>query len=82
MTFSGSALGSSRRRSTPPSNIVAKKAVISSHLLKIQLCSGWEGRVATFTNITEKVPTLLTFIVLSKIFMQIEKNKYIKIKKN
>lgn len=53
----------------PPSNVVdKKKTVISTHLLKIQLCAGWEGRggVATFTNNNENVPTLLTSIALRK----------------
>ena len=40
-----------------------KKTLISTHLLKIQLCSGGRRGVATFTNITEKVPALLISIV-------------------
>ena len=42
-------------------------------LLKIQLCFGWEGRggVTSFTNITGKVPTLLTSIVEPKCVPQV-----------
>ena len=48
----------------PPSNVVAKKeAVLSTHLKKFNFVWGERGEVATFTNITEKVPTLLTSTV-------------------
>ena len=40
-----------------------KKHSVSPILLQIQLCLGWEGRFASFSNITGKVPTLLTSIV-------------------
>ena len=67
MTFFGSALGSSRRHPTPsPAMLWTKKTVISTHLIKIQLCAGGGGGggggggVATFTNNNENVPTLLT----------------------
>ena len=39
-----------------------KKDSIPPFLLKIQLCLRVRGGVASFTNITGKVPTLVTFI--------------------
>ena len=82
MTFFGSALGSSRRRPTLPQQCCGQK---SSHFhpwcSKFIFVRGGRGGVATFTNNNEKVPTLLTSIVLSKIFMQIEKKKYKKNRK-
>jgi len=71
MTFFGSALGSSRRRPTPPNNVVAKKQSFPPICSKFNFVRGGRGGVAKFTNITEN----LTFIVLTKIFMQIEKIK-------
>ena len=45
MTIFLPALGSSRRPPTPPPAMLwPKEAVISTHLLKIQLCLGWKGR--------------------------------------
>ena len=68
MTIFLTALGSSRRPPLPPaptpSNTVAKKkAVISTRLKKFNFVWGGTGEVATFTNIAEKVPTLLTSTV-------------------
>ena len=67
MTIFWSALGSSFRRPpllpTPPSNVVAKKALFSTHFAQDStLFSGVRGGVTSFDNITVKVPTLLTAI--------------------
>ena len=59
-----SALGSSRRPPTSPSNVVAKKST-HFHPFCSKFNFVWGGRegVASFSNITGKVPTLLTSIV-------------------
>ena len=63
----GSALGSSRRPPPPPtspSNVVAKKKSTQFHPFcsKFNFVWGGRGGVASFSNITGKVPTLLTSI--------------------
>ena len=59
-----SALGSSRRPPTSPSNVVAKKST-HFHPFWSKFNFGWGGRggVASFSNITGKVPTLLASFV-------------------
>ena len=59
-----SALGSSRRPPTSPSNVVAKKSPhFHPFCSKSNFVWGGRGGVASFSNITGKVPTLLTSIV-------------------
>ena len=62
-----SALGSSRRPPTSPSNVVAKKSThFHPFCSKSNFVWGGRGGVASFSNITGKVPTLLTSIVRKK----------------
>ena len=59
-----STLGSSRRPPTSPSNVVAKKSThFHPFCSKFNFVWGGRGGVASFSNITGKVPTLLTSIV-------------------
>ena len=59
-----SALGSSRRAPTSPSNVVAKKSPhFHPFCSKSNFVWGGRGGVASFSHITGKVPTLLTSIV-------------------
>ena len=59
-----SALGSSRRPPTSPSNVVAKKSPhFHPFCSKSNFVWGGRGGVASFSHITGKVPTLLTSIV-------------------
>ena len=62
MTIIGSALVSSFRPHSPLAILWPKIDSFSPILLKIQLCLIVRGGVASFTNITGKVPTLVTFI--------------------
>ena len=64
---------------SPPAMLWPKKQSFPPICSKFIFVRGGRGGVATFTNITEKVPTILTSTVLSKIFMQIEKKKLKKI---
>ena len=58
-----SALGSSRRLPTPPSNVVTKKSThFHPFCAKFNFVWGGRGGVASFSNITGKVPTILTSI--------------------
>ena len=65
-----SALGSSRRPPTSPSNVVAKKST-HFHPFCSQFNFVWSGRggVASFSNITGKVQTLLTSIVATPLLL-------------
>ena len=57
-------LGSSRRSPTSPSNVVAQKSThFHPFCSKSNFVWGGRGGVASFSNITGKVPTLLTSIV-------------------
>ena len=59
-----SALSSFRRPPTSPSNVVAKKSThFHPFCSKFNFVWGGRGGVASFSNITGKVPTLLTSIV-------------------
>ena len=59
-----SALGLYRRPSTSPSNDVAKKSThFHPFCAKFNFVWGGRGGVTSFSNITGKVPTLLTSIV-------------------
>ena len=62
MTIFWSTLGSSRRPPTALAILWPKKHSFPPMVFKIQLCLEWEGRggVVSFTNITGKVPTLVT----------------------
>ena len=67
-------MGSSLHPSTPapcppPSNVVAKKAVISTHFAQNSTLLGVRGGggVTSFINITGKVPALLTAIIACNI---------------
>ena len=60
-----SALGLSCHPPTSPSNVVTKKSTHFHPLcLKFNFVWGGRGEVTSFSNITGKVPTLLTFIVV------------------
>ena len=62
MTIIGSALVSSPPSPLPPAILWPKNDSFRPTLLKIQLYLSWRGGVASFTNITGKVPTPLTSI--------------------
>ena len=69
-----SALGSSSRPPTSPSNVVAKKSThFHPFCSKSNFVWGGRGGVASFSNITGKVPTLLTSIVGDTIFHKFNK---------
>ena len=58
-----SVLGSSRRLPSPPSNVVTKESThFHPFCAKFNFVWGGRGGVASFSNITGKVPTILTSI--------------------
>ena len=66
--FFCSTLGLYRRLPTSPSNVVLKKSThFHPFCSKFNFVWGWRGGVTSFSNITGKVPTLLTSIVATKL---------------